>query len=285
MYFKKGITGILSIMLAFSTMFSNVTTLHAEEAEPEETAVTETVEELSEETAEQTEETAEEAEQSAEPAEAVLPEVTEEAEETEEVSEPEQEQAEEELVPEETAEEITVPSSTEYGTVDADAGTNDELLQMYIDKQLNLDDGQEDATAQGMGDVLTGNNLIVYNILKSKVEQVASGEITSTEFSITLADLGLSGKQWTASELGVDTIMVNGALNPEAKTALQNLIGINVPDIIQRLLVDCPYDLYWFDKTAGYWYSWSTSANTSGNKLSVSNIFRKSVLTLYIAHL
>ena len=48
MYFRKQITGILSIMLAFSTMFSNVTTLHAEEAEPEETAVTETVEELSE---------------------------------------------------------------------------------------------------------------------------------------------------------------------------------------------------------------------------------------------
>ena len=265
MYFRKQITGILSIMLAFSTMFSNVTTLHAEEAEPEETAVTETVEELSEETAEQTEETAEEAEQTAEPAEAVLPEVTEEAEETEEVSEPEQEQAEEELVPEEAAEEITVPSSTEYGTVDADAGTNDELLQMYIDKQLNLDVGQEEATAQGMGDALTGNNLIVYNILKSKVEQVAAGEITSTEFSITLADLGLSGKQWTASELGVDAIVVNNEIADEATEAAKNLININVPDIISRLLVDCPYDLYWFDKTKGYSWKFFTPAARYSN--------------------
>ncbi|MBR2845337.1 MAG: Ig-like domain-containing protein [Solobacterium sp.] len=98
MYFKKGITGILSIMLAFSTMFSDVMTLHAEEAEPVETAVTETVEEPVEETAEQTEETVEEAEQTAEPTEEVLP------EETEETPEPEQEQTEKEPVSEETAE-------------------------------------------------------------------------------------------------------------------------------------------------------------------------------------
>ncbi|MBR3345312.1 MAG: Ig-like domain-containing protein [Solobacterium sp.] len=98
MYFKKGITGILSIMLAFSTMFSDTMTLHAEEAEPAETAVTETVEEPAEETAEQTEETVEEAEQTAEPTEEVLP------EETEETPEPEQEQTEEEPVSEETAE-------------------------------------------------------------------------------------------------------------------------------------------------------------------------------------
>ena len=267
MYFRKQITGILSIMLAFSTMFSNVTTLHAEEAEPEETAVTETVEELSEETAEQTEETAEEAEQTAEPAEAVLPEVTEEAEETEEVSEPEQEQAEEELVPEETAEEITVPSSTEYGTVDADTGTNDELLQMYIDKQLNLDDGQEDATAQGMGDALTGNNLIIYNNLKAKIEKVAAGDITSTEFTITLDDLGLSGKMWTASDLGVDAVVSNNNITTEAMEALDNLLAIDRADIIYRLLVDCPYDLYWYDKTIGYnWKSFRYSAGYSNGE-------------------
>ncbi len=247
MYIKKGMTGILSIMLAFSSMFSNVTTLHAEEAEPVETAVIETVEEPAEETAEQAEETVEEAVQEAETTE-------ETAEETEETSEPEQEQAEEVPVSEETFEEITEPAETENGTVDTGTGTNDELLQMYLDKQLSLDDGQEDASAQSMGDALTGYNLIVYNIVKSKVEQIAAGEITSTEIGITLEDLGLNGKQWTASELGVDAIIVDGKLNPDAKTALQNLVGIDAPDIIQRLLVDCPYDLYWFDKTKGYMY-------------------------------
>ncbi|MDO4192474.1 MAG: Ig-like domain-containing protein [Erysipelotrichaceae bacterium] len=112
MYFKKGITGILSIMLAFSTMFSDTMTLHAEEAEPVETAVTETVEEPVEETAEQTEETVEETE----PTEEVLPEETEEAaEETEETPEPEQEQTEEEtaLPAEETAEPETTETPAE----------------------------------------------------------------------------------------------------------------------------------------------------------------------------
>ena len=276
MYIKKGMTGILSIMLAFSSMFSNVTTLHAEEAEPVETAVTETVEEPAEETAEQVKETVEEAVQEAETTEETV-------EETMETSEPEQEQAEEVPVSEETFEEITAPADTENGTVDTGTGTNDELLQMYLDQQLSLDDGQEDASAQGMGDALTGYNLMVYNIVKSKVEQIAAGEITSTEISITLDDLGLSGKKWTASELGVEAIVANNSITTEAKEAVKNLINIDISDIVYRLLVDCPYDLYWYDKTIGYWWTFYSYGASSVNGEWALTLSKECVLQMTVA--
>ena len=87
---------------------------------------------------------------------------------------------------------------------------NDELFKGYIqkafDEALPLSKQPKKATRRSAKDNLVGNDLAFYNALKTKIQQVAAGAITHTEFSIPISDLGSIKTSWTASELGVDAI-------------------------------------------------------------------------------
>lgn len=54
-----------------------------------------------------------------------------------------------------------------------------------------------------IGASLTGTSKAIYNYLKPGIQQIANGDRTSTEFSFTASDLGLSSLTWTFSELGI----------------------------------------------------------------------------------
>ena len=127
---------------------------------------------------------------------------------------------------------------------------NDELFKGYIqktfDEALPLSKQPRKTTNRSAKDNLVGYDLALYNVLKDKIQQVAAGTITNTQFSIPISDLGSIKTSWTASELGVDEFTDENALS-----YLHANFTINYIKIIHALLEDCPYDLYCYDKTKG----------------------------------
>ncbi len=132
---------------------------------------------------------------------------------------------------------------------DVEIGSSEDRVQDYIEAVFGI--GGSDSGAKRSAKPLSGYNALIYNTLKAQISLVAAGQRMSTEFEITLADLGLEGKAWTAEELGVDAIVVDGSYNQAAVDALEALLNFDFKQVVHNLLADCPYELYWFDKTEG----------------------------------
>lgn len=137
--------------------------------------------------------------------------------------------------------------------------SDDELLYGYMLSESGVTP-QPDKTLSGndvcyesgilAGDKLTGKDAIAYNYLKSEIQKIAAGERTSTEIEIPLEKFGLSTETYyTASDLGVDYIYDSNGYSNDALAAARSLILFDYDKVINALLVDCPYDLYWCDKT------------------------------------
>ena len=111
----------------------------------------------------------------------------------------------------------------------------------------------------------TGNDLKVYQLFKDYFRQVANGTRTNTSFEITFELLG-AANGFTAADLGVDAIVANGKITEEAKAKLSEKVSVDIQNIRDRILVECPFECYWYDKTAsvkgeGFGY---TASNSSG---------------------
>ena len=101
------------------------------------------------------------------------------------------------------------------------------------------------------GDKLSGTEREVYSKLVEMIPLVASGSRASTSFEMTFEDIGLQ-RSYTASDLGVESIIENDSISEQAVDALLNRVRFDLDRVIKCLLADLPYDLYWFDKTGGY---------------------------------
>lgn len=114
-------------------------------------------------------------------------------------------------------------------SVDFDFGRlpdNDELLAGYLQKQMYGGISLYGTTA---GDRLDGIGKAIYDYLKLNIETVAAGGLDSTVFGFDL------------SVFSDDDINI----------FIQDF-NTNINKILNCLLTDCPYELYWFDKTQGY---------------------------------
>lgn len=166
--------------------------------------------------------------------------------------------------------EQTAPESEEAWQTAAAPGLSDEqdLFAEYVQRVFYGDQGVAPLAEHGE-DIFTGTGLSLYRQLKEFVASVANGEQSSTLFKTTLRWEDLPQTQWTAQDLGVDSIeMSSGATNPDALQAVYDIIGYDpetLTDIVDCLLVDCPYDLYWFDKTG---YSYSPGVNYSKEEIN-----------------
>ena len=129
------------------------------------------------------------------------------------------------------------------------ADDNDKLLQEYINRVLSgrQNSSRKRATKKTVGSQLTGSSLLMYNSLKPQIENVANGTSENTIFTINASELGL--KTYTASELGVSSLVNDSSITNEAFEALLNAANYDHNKVLNALLSDCPYDLYWFDKT------------------------------------
>ncbi|MBR6836716.1 MAG: hypothetical protein IKM72_12050 [Oscillospiraceae bacterium] len=107
----------------------------------------------------------------------------------------------------------------------------------------------------------TGVDLATYNKLKSQIQDVSYGRRSSTVFYIPVSELGLKSYAFRAEELGVDWIYdrANNKLNQEAANAIFSKLTGNWDLVIDALLADCPFDLYWYNKTAYTRYNCDSS--------------------------
>lgn len=97
----------------------------------------------------------------------------------------------------------------------------------------------------------TGLNARIYEKIEAGIAQVAAGSRSSTVFELSLADVGLDG-HYTAADLGVDDLLdEEGSLAEDADNAMKDVKKADLAAIAHALMLSCPYDLYWFDKTKG----------------------------------
>ena len=163
--------------------------------------------------------------------------------------------------------EITVEQEPE-SYVPGGENDNDELLDAYVQKQLDSQLPRRRALryVHSAGGDLTGVNSAVYQNLKTHICAVAAGEESSTVFEIPVSELGLSQTSWTAAELGLSTLVENGTFSAEAMAAVNARVGFTLREVVSALLADCPYELYWYDKTVGTSYQ---PYSFSGTRLSI----------------
>ena len=160
-----------------------------------------------------------------------------------------------EVSAEELQDEIVIEDAIETEEVSPEnaqsISSNDYLFKQYIESRLYKNTADKKSkTRKFRKATLSGINDIIYRKLREQIKDVADGVSDSTIFEVSLEDLGLKEKTWAATDLGVTTIVVNGSITQEAKTALTEKLGIDLEQIITELLFDCPYDLYWYDKEA-----------------------------------
>lgn len=132
-----------------------------------------------------------------------------------------------------------------------DSGT---LLENYLVQEACREAKASAAAITGKttrGKRLTGNNAAVYNYLKEEIIQIADGAKDSSEILVPMAELAGGKECWTAADLGVDSILVDYTVPDDVVPALVDQFRFDLDPVLNALLADLPYDMYWFDKKKG----------------------------------
>ena len=135
---------------------------------------------------------------------------------------------------------------------------NDKLFNNYVDRLLYPDRYATRKAASLAGSRLTGAEKTLYDALKTKICDVASGKSSNSHFVVTVNNTGFEDKYWTKEELGIEEFLLNAPdgsstkyLSFDASISILDKLNLNIQAVILALLSDCPSELYWFDKTAG----------------------------------
>ena len=143
------------------------------------------------------------------------------------------------LAPEETMEvESSFPDQ-----VDEEALDQYYILSVMPRKQ----DGRLRASLPS-GIYLSGANKTLYNLLCEHIIAVAEGRESATDFTFTPAEV--YGKaSYSAEDLGVEYIKDENGFNPDAVKTIQAIRGtLNVQTVMNCILTDFPFQMYWFGK-------------------------------------
>lgn len=148
----------------------------------------------------------------------------------------------------ETVAKVAETEGQEYTPTNKNSDTA-KLFDEYVEAAAD-NGGIKSRIKKTAGNKLSGINKTIYTRLMGDIAQVAAGDRASTIFEIDVEDLGLDQLTWTASELGVESITKDGNLTEEATSALLEKGEYDLKAIINALLADNPYELYWYDKTS-----------------------------------
>ena len=175
--------------------------------------------------------------------------------------------------------EMSITAESILVTDNIDLPDSDELFEGYVEKTFYGDYGAS-AYSLNLGERLTGNDKKVYDILKSKIGEIADGKSNNTQISIKATDI-----------FGTDTITkaavgcVDGFTTTNGKNALLAYVSINYTKVLEVLRADCCYELYWYDKTktggVSYTNGWSMSYNDTTAQITSSQLFEFSVSADY----
>ena len=95
----------------------------------------------------------------------------------------------------------------------------------------------------------------LYDAMKRRMKQAAAGEITSTVFPIAPEEFDDHG--YTAKELGVSSLVSDGAISADAVSALQAIEGQRIDRAMKAVFFDCPYEVFWKGLNCIYSFSFS----------------------------
>lgn len=130
--------------------------------------------------------------------------------------------------------------------------SSDELFAAYVDEEFGIENeivSRQKSRTVKAGSRISGANKKIFDYICGQLPSIAAGSRTSTTFTISVSDLGLANTVWMPADLGVSSVISNGAITPSASNAVDRKVGINCNEIVQALIADEPYLLYWFDKT------------------------------------
>lgn len=152
---------------------------------------------------------------------------------------------------------------------------NDTLYQAYILQQMGLNEKPQ-TLADYYEKALNDTEKEIYIALKEQIEKVAAGTITHTNALLTIDTSTLPGQwEWSSTD---NTPLATGAeaiksFRDQKYAEAFERANIDRRKIIDCLQVDCPYELYWFDKTEGWSCSYSYSSSYfDGAKTQLSNL-------------
>lgn len=128
---------------------------------------------------------------------------------------------------------------------DEEASDQDELLESYIEQQFYGSSDTSLFANNFCGDTLTGQTKALYDALKPLLKQVASGSMSSTIFTFDSEQI-MQKNQSTAQELGVSQVT-----ETNVKELAASMVSYDSRLLINALLSDMPYELYWFNKLSG----------------------------------
>lgn len=176
----------------------------------------------------------------------------------------------------ETQPEMAMPVVEETVIPSHAKADNDALIEEYVSslfyprfvsKDLNL------------GGRLEGNEAVLYRLMKASAEKIAAGESASTQLSYPIADV-LETATFTPEDLGVAELLdASGQPTSEVVSKLQAYIAVDQQTLLDALVYDLPYDLYWFDKEEGmagstsYGFSWYSD----GSAITINGSFNFSL--------
>ena len=132
-----------------------------------------------------------------------------------------------------------------------DPSGSDELFGEYAN-QFFYEKDVSTAPGTSIGEsVLSGVQQALYEEMKTKVTSIAA-KGGNTKFKIS-SDLGL---RWQTSATGA-------RLDKEVSQTFDNL---DTDKVLSCLRADCPYELYWYEKTANTEWSYNYSVSVSGGR-------------------
>ncbi len=126
-------------------------------------------------------------------------------------------------------------------------------------------------------DKLSENSKKLYKILEGYIRDVANGDLANTVFpTIDLEQtLGFVQTPRTAAGWGVERISYvdgngNNIIDPDCYAAMQADLDVDTTAIMRALMSECPYDMYWFDKTTGMSSGAGFNMGSSGGETTVA---------------
>ena len=162
-------------------------------------------------------------------------------------------------------EQVMFGSDTAASCSTSEGLSNDSAAEGYILQVLRPGAGRSaqkrsnsDATAK-----LNVSEMKLFNALKQKITSAARGEVATAVFDIPIKSF-CDNVSLTAKDLGLKSLTDDYGLTLEAYRAFLDYMNIDITRVWHALLFDCPYDLYWHDKTCGVTWGWYAGGSSGG---------------------
>ncbi|MBR1584601.1 MAG: hypothetical protein IJ662_03575, partial [Clostridia bacterium] len=152
-------------------------------------------------------------------------------------------------------------------TAEDDGGSHEDLFMQFLENLFQEQTVGKPGGIRRLKKVVTVKlepmAQVIYDLMKAHIVQVAAGEEGSAEFDLPLSELGFQEK-YTADDLGLDASAQFSDGADKISEQLQQ-VAADLRMAHAALLLDLPYELYWYDKSAGLSWMLPGVGGTSNN--------------------